>query len=105
MVAETLKFHLKGWTEMPHYWRQVELNNKPLNRNIFTLDVRSREFAWGYGGTGPHELARAILAGLKSIEFVQEHPQVAGDLVRDVIARVAENDAPFEGDYTFDINL
>lgn len=100
--AETLTFHLKGWTTQPGYARHVFLNGRNLrvNRGSRRLDVMPNEVAWGYGGTGPRHLAKIILAALKGDKWAG-NPLAVSELVSQVISRVAAVDQAFEGDYTF----
>jgi hypothetical protein len=55
------------------------------------LDLRNHSptgFGWGYGGSGPAQLALAILCDLFDDEFAQENYQ---EFKRDVIAGLEQN--------------
>jgi len=72
MIPEALTFKLRG-----NYGRQnniVFLNGKYLN--IMESQIyynHSTDFAWGYGGQGPSQLAFAILLKLKGLWFAKDH--------------------------------
>jgi len=103
VVPTQITFSLEGHTEQPGYRRVVVLNGKRLAKDFPSLDVRAEEFAWGYGGTGPHELARAVLAELVGVNFTYNHPEVVHNLVAEVISQLSEVDTPFAWHGTFTI--
>ena len=61
---------------MKHYhgWRQndrcfVNVNDEPLNPRHDLVNHSPDGFEWGYGGSGPAQLALAILADLRGGDF------------------------------------
>ena len=58
----SLTFHLKGDYES----RTVELNNRPLgvSKSLKVVNHSPDGFNWGYGGSGPSQLALAIMLEL-----------------------------------------
>lgn len=67
----------------------VEVNGVPLDPR---LDLRNHSpdgFEWGYGGSGPAQLALAILANEMGDEFALDHYQKFKD---DFIAPMQEED-------------
>jgi uncharacterized protein (DUF2249 family) len=51
---------------------QVTVDGEPLDKRTDLLSASPSEFEWGYGGSGPAQLAIAILAHVYGDEFACE---------------------------------
>lgn len=72
-----------------------------INDAVLALPVIDRQterrhspegFQWGYGGSGPAELARAILLACLPDEKLVRHPRCYQTFKRDVIAELPKSD-------------
>ena len=91
----SLTFELEGWTEQPYFRRKIKLNQRLLHAKYPQIDVLEGEIAWGYGGTGPHNLAKVILYELCGPKFLKNHPGLVHNLVCELICNLAKVDEPF----------
>ena len=74
-----------------HSDRQIKINGKILSPEI-SLKYRNHSpdgFAWGYGGSGPAQLALAILIETVGAEKALDHYQ---DFKHQVIANLPQSD-------------
>jgi Family of unknown function (DUF6166) len=65
-------------------------DDKPIGKLDARLDVLNKSptgFAWGYGGSGPAQLAFALLAAVVGVERASE-PQMFQNFKWDVIGRL-----------------
>jgi hypothetical protein len=68
---------------------EVTVNGEPLAKRYDLLSASPSGFEFGYGGSGPCQLAIAILAHAYSDEFACEHYQ---QFKREVVAELPEDD-------------
>jgi hypothetical protein len=66
----------------------VTVDDQPLDCRYDLLSASPSGFEWGYGGSGPAQLAIAILAHAYDDEFATAHYQ---QFKRDVVATLPEN--------------
>lgn len=66
----------------------VTVDDQPLECRYDLLSASPSGFEWGYGGSGPAQLAIAILAHAYDDEFAREWYQ---QFKRDVVATLPEN--------------
>jgi hypothetical protein len=101
LESNIIRCHLKGFfTAGPFKNPVIELNGWTLSP-IKSLAIRNHSpdgFQWGYCGSGPHQLALAILLELKGPEYAQRH---YNDFCREIIAGFTI-DEPFETDIVWE---
>ena len=90
-IPETLRF--KGKLITGEFWVNGKLLS--LERSLEVCNHSPTGFSWGYGGSGPAQLALAIL-----LKYLSKEKAVAlyQDFKREVIARFPEEDFETEVD-------
>ena len=83
--------------------RRVWMNDKELlsNRSLRLRNHSPTGFAWGYGGSGPSQLALAILIELYEDDIALELYQ---EFKWNCIAALPRGDFEFQGDISYDLN-
>lgn len=75
--------------------REVYIDDRFLDPG-YSMEIRKHSpdgFAWGYGGSGPAQLALALLLDFTTEEFAVKHYQ---DFKWDVVAKLHQKDFEIE---------